>query len=180
MGMNRIGFLGGWAAAAAAALIPARVFGIDLRRRALWLRYDDGQEVNAYFTVDGHSIYRPGYDELCWLLRDRHVPWREGYVDIDIVEIEVLWEVQQTLFMRGVREPFVVSSGYRTPQTNATIEGAVRNSQHCYGRAVDMWVPGMSMRDLFNACWARERAGGVGYYDDHIHLDSGARRWWTE
>jgi uncharacterized protein YcbK (DUF882 family) len=26
---------------------------------------------------------------------------------------------------------------------------------------------------------SRSISGGMGYYEDHVHLDSGARRWWV-
>jgi uncharacterized protein YcbK (DUF882 family) len=95
------------------------------------------------------------------------------------VEIEALWEVQQTLALHGMRRPLVITSGYRTWQTNVATEGPARNSQHLYARAADMYVDGVSMRDLFDACWSREVSGGIGYYDTHVHLDSGTRRWWV-
>ncbi len=101
------------------------------------------------------------------------------YVRFDVVTIEVMWEVQRLLAARGVRSPLVVTSGYRCAQTNANVEGAARNSQHLYAKAVDMYVPGVPMRDLFAACWSRGLSGGMGYYDSHVHLDSGTRRWWV-
>ena len=149
-------------------------------RRILWLRragYDD--EILAPFCVDGRTVYLPGYREICWLMRDRNVPVAQGYVQFDIVEVEALWEVQQALALLGIRQPLVITSGYRSPQTNAATEGAARNSMHLYAKAVDMYVPGLSMRDLFDTCWSRSVSGGMGYYDSHVHLDSGTRRWWV-
>ncbi len=98
---------------------------------------------------------------------------------MDIVEIEALWEVQQTLSLHGISRPLVVTSGYRSPQTNAATEGAARNSMHLYAKAADFYVDGVSTRDLFDACWSRAVSGGIGYYDSHVHLDSGTRRWWV-
>ena len=90
-----------------------------------------------------------------------------------------MWEVQQTLALHGIAKPLVITSGYRSPQTNAATENAARNSMHLYAKAADMYVDGVSMRDLFDACWSRSVSGGMGYYDDHVHLDSGTRRWWV-
>jgi uncharacterized protein YcbK (DUF882 family) len=112
-------------------------------------------------------------------MRDRNVPTAEGYVRFDIVEIEALWEVQQTLGLMGIREPLVITSGYRTEQTNAGTEGAARNSMHVYAKAADFYVSSVSTRELFDACWSRSISGGMGYYSSHVHLDSGARRWWV-
>jgi uncharacterized protein YcbK (DUF882 family) len=180
--MQRQDFLIALTAAALAGVSPraARAATPHGTRRAIWLRragYSD--EILAPFCVDGRTVYVPGYREICWLMRDRNVPVSEGYVQFDIVEIEAMWEVQQSLSLLGIRQPLVITSGYRSPQTNAATEGAARNSMHLYAKAADMYVPGVSMRDLFDACWERSVSGGMGYYDSHVHLDSGTRRWWV-
>jgi uncharacterized protein YcbK (DUF882 family) len=180
--MRRSDFLTSLIGAALAGLSPraARAAVPDATRRILWLRregYPD--EIVAPFCIDGRHVYEPGYRMICWLMRDRHVAAAQGYVQFDIVEIEALWEVQQALVLHGIYQPLVITSGYRTLQTNEAIEGAARNSMHLYAKAADMYVAGVSMRDLFNACWSREVSGGMGYYDDHVHLDSGTRRWWV-
>jgi len=180
--VRRPDFLYSLAAAALAGASPAAVRAAvpASTRRSLWLRREGyGDEIVAPFCVDGRTLYEPGYKVICWLMRDRNVPAAQGYVQIDVVEIEALWEVQQTLGLMGIREPIVITSGYRTPETNSATEGAARNSMHIYGKAADMYVPGVSMRDLFDACWSREVSGGIGYYDSHVHLDSGSRRWWV-
>ncbi len=166
--------LAGISPMAVAAAVPAAT------RRVLWLRragYSD--EIVAPFCVNGRTVYMPGYWQICWLMRDRHVAPAQGYVQVDIVEIEALWEVQQALLLHGVREPLVITSGYRTVQTNNATENAARNSMHVYAKAADMYVPGISTRDLFDACWSRAVSGGIGYYGDHVHLDSATRRWWV-
>jgi uncharacterized protein YcbK (DUF882 family) len=180
--MQRTNFLYALTAAALAGLSPAATRAAVPRstKRILWIRHaDDAQDSLAPFCVDGRTVYEPGYRLICWLMRDRHVPLSQGYVRYDIVEIEALWEVQQTLALHGIYRPLVITSGYRSPQTNAATEGAARNSMHLYAKAADMYVDGISMRDLFDACWSRSIAGGIGYYDDHVHLDSGTRRWWV-
>ena len=42
-----------------------------------------------------------------------------------------------------------------------------------------MYVDGVSSTELFDLCWSRAVSGGIGYYDSHVHLDSGTRRWWV-
>lgn len=180
--MKRPGFLYALAGAALAGMSPAalRAAVPSAVERVLWLRREgSADDVVAPFCVDGRTVYEPGYRMICWLMRDRQVAAAQGYVRFDIVEIEALWEVQQTLELHGIHQPLVITSGYRTWQTNAATEGAARNSQHMYAKAVDMYVDGISMRDLFDACWSREVSGGIGYYDTHVHLDSGTRRWWV-
>lgn len=179
---SRGGFLRSLAAVALAGLSPsaARAAIPNGVRRSLWLRRAGyGDEIIAPFCIDGRTVYMPGYRQICWLMRDRNISAAQGYVAFDIVEIEALWEVQQTLGLIGVHQPLVITSGYRSPQTNAATEGAARNSMHLYAKAADMYVPGLSMRDLFDACWSRSISGGMGYYDSHVHLDSSTRRWWV-
>jgi uncharacterized protein YcbK (DUF882 family) len=180
--MRRPDFLSALVGVAVATLSPPAVRAAvpNGSKRLLWLRHaGTPDEIVAPFCLDGKTVYNPGYRMICWLMRDRHVPVAQGYVQIDIVEIEALWEVQQALALLGIRQPLVITSGYRTPQTNVATEGAARNSMHLYAKAADMYVEGVSMRDLFDACWSRAVSGGIGYYDDHVHLDSGARRYWV-
>gem|GEM_PF-496456 len=85
--------------------------------------------------------------------------------------------------LQPVRErlnrPFQINSWYRPPAVNAAVGGASQ-SQHLFGRAVDIQVQGLSGRQVANALmltWP----GGVGIYSNIpniIHLDTGPRRTW--
>ncbi len=180
--MKRDNFLTALVATALAGLSPSAIRAAvpNGKNRELWLRRaGSGDEIMTPFCVDGRTVYEPGYRAICWLMRDRNIATAQGYVQIDIIEIEALWEVQQALALHGIRQPLVITSGYRSPQTNAAIENAARNSMHCYAKAADMYVEGVSTRELFATCWSRAVSGGIGYYDSHVHLDSGTRRWWV-
>lgn len=180
--MRRSDFLYALVASTLAGMSPAAVRAAvpDATRRVLWLRHaGSADEISVPFCIDGRNVYEPGYQSICWLMRDRNIAPAYGYVRIDIVEVEALWEVQQALLLQGIRRPLVITSGYRSVATNAAIENAARNSMHCYAKAADMYVDGVGMRDLFDACWSRAVSGGIGYYDSHVHLDSGTRRWWV-
>lgn len=64
-----------------------------------------------------------------------------------------------------------ISSGYRTPQYNAKVDG-VAHSQHCYGTAADITVKGQKPEAV--AAFARSIMpdwGGVGVYDSFCHID---------
>lgn len=64
-----------------------------------------------------------------------------------------------------------ISSGYRTPQYNAKVDG-VAHSQHCYGTAADITVKGQKPEAV--AAYARQLMpdwGGVGVYDSFCHID---------
>jgi|ERR1700694_212588 len=146
----------------------------------LWLqRMQTGETVSAPFSLDGKSLYWPGYAKLCAVLRDEHVSPHLGYVQMSVRTIEALWAVQRYLLRAGVNEPIMVHSGYRTAQTNAQTEGAARMSLHMWGKAVDFHVDAVSIADLAGVCLACPIRGGVGYYPGGwVHLDSGPRRYW--
>jgi uncharacterized protein YcbK (DUF882 family) len=113
--------------------------------------------------------------DLAVFLRDFHVDKR-GPVDLGVLDI-----LADVMTETGQRSATVLS-GYRTRETNerlrATSFGVAENSQHLYGRAIDVTFD----RDL----GATEQAalalgrGGVGWYprSHFIHLDSGPRRSW--
>lgn len=174
--------MAGALAAAAAAFLPHRALcdGFSAARYRLFIeRLDTGEYAAEPFTQDGKSLYWPGYKKLCAVLRDEHVSARYGYVQIDVRTIEALWAVQQYLLRDGVDAPIVVHSGYRTPQTNAAVEGAARLSLHMWGKAVDFHVPGVGLDQLAAICWACPASGGVGYYPEGwVHMDTGPKRFW--
>lgn len=47
-----------------------------------------------------------------------------------------------------LNKPIVITSGYRCERLNKLVGGAI-NSEHTKGYAVDIHVPGMSVKDLF-------------------------------
>ena len=79
-------------------------------------------------------------------------------------------------------KPVVINSAYRTAAHNKAVGGAAY-SQHCYGRAADIWISGVSVDTL--AAYAETLlpgTGGIGrYYSDHfVHVDvRKAKSRWT-
>lgn len=78
-------------------------------------------------------------------------------------------------------------SGYRSPETNAMLQkirgGQASNSQHIYGRAMDINVPGVSLSALHKTATrvaTSEGSGGVGYYpsSNFVHIDVARLRFW--
>ena len=66
-------------------------------------------------------------------------------------------------------KPIMISSGYRTPEYNLSINGSP-NSQHLLGRAADIWVPGFSAYTIAKMAIAIGFKG-VGIYDTFTHVD---------
>ena len=84
----------------------------------------------------------------------------------------------------GTNAPFHIISGYRSPQTNAVLRehgggGVAANSLHLQGKAIDIRVPGIKLRDLYRAA-IDLGGGGVGIYpeSDFVHVDVGRVRTW--
>ena len=72
-----------------------------------------------------------------------------------------------------------LNSGYRDPRYNFLVGGA-KNSQHLGGNAVDIDVSDWSQddRQRFLQTASSLGFGGLGVYDNAIHLDVGPRRAW--
>lgn len=88
------------------------------------------------------------------------------------------------LAVAAEREPrFEIISGYRSPHTNESLRskggGQAQNSQHMYGRAIDIRFEGVPCARLRDMAVAMKR-GGVGYYarSNFVHIDTADVRYW--
>lgn len=98
---------------------------------------------------------------------------------IDPKLVEMLFQIQDRL---ETKNPLHLISGYRSPATNNMLcnnsDGVARNSQHLYGKAADIRIEGVSLRDLQKVARALGQ-GGVGYYPGQfVHVDTGRVRSW--
>jgi len=115
-------------------------------------------------------------EELSHFLRDHHSGQR---IAIDVAVIDFLAMVMDAV---GATRATILSA-YRTPETNAmlarTTFGVADNSQHLYGRALDVRLEAR-LEEAMQAARAMQR-GGVGWYphSGFFHLDSGPVRNWT-
>jgi uncharacterized protein YcbK (DUF882 family) len=111
------------------------------------------------------------------LLRD----WREQEpIKMDPHLIDLLWEVHREV---GAKEPISIICGYRSEETNSMLRrrsrGVAKFSQHMTGRAIDFFIPGVSLTDI-QAAGLRAQRGGVGIYPSShfVHMDTGSVRHW--
>lgn len=76
--------------------------------------------------------------------------------------------------------PIRITSGYRDPSSNRSVGGA-RNSRHMYGDAVDFWVEGMDVVDVFYQLKSYHLKGGLAVGNGFVHVDlrPGAPARWT-
>jgi len=99
---------------------------------------------------------------------------------IDVGLLDLLNTLARTL---PTDAPFHIISGYRSPDTNALLRktsgGVASNSLHLVGKAIDIRVPGVKLRDLYKTAVGLRR-GGVGIYpgSDFVHVDVGRVRTW--
>lgn len=114
-------------------------------------------------------------DELSVFLRDFHSGEK---IAIDVGVLDFLSSVMQAVGQTQA----VILSAYRTPATNAmlakTTFGVAENSQHLFGRALDVHF-GDKLADAMKAARAMQR-GGVGWYphSSFMHIDTGPVRNW--
>jgi len=99
---------------------------------------------------------------------------------IDVKLVNLMYEIKQHI---GYDKQFNIVSGYRSPATNAALrkshEGVAKNSYHIKGKAVDIYVPNVSLKKLKDIAVGLGK-GGVGYYpsSNFVHVDVGPVRTW--
>jgi len=133
-----------------------------------------GETFSGIYRDDNGPI--PGImDELSVFLRD----FRSGEkIAIDVGVIDFLMGVMQAV---GQTQATILSA-YRTPATNAFLArthfGVAENSQHLYGRALDVHF-GDKLADAMKVARGMQR-GGVGWYphSGFMHIDTGPVRNW--
>jgi uncharacterized protein YcbK (DUF882 family) len=135
-----------------------------------------GENLKATYFANGEHL-PDALAEINHILRD----FRTNAVwPMDISLLNLLHRVRMSL---GTDEPYHIISGYRSPVTNLELAnnsgGVARQSLHLAGKAIDVRLPGRSLRNLRQAALA-ERLGGVGFYpkSGFVHLDVGRVRFW--
>lgn len=149
------------------------------RPRELWLRRQGTKdEVRVVYWKDG-KLLSEGYWAACALLRDVRA---NVMTAIDPTVLDVLRGISGYYQAWNWPHPIVATSGYRTAGTNNRLskEGAAKNSMHLYGKAVDLFIPGIPAKDVGKLGQYLQQ-GGVGFYPGRgfTHLDTGKLRSWT-
>jgi uncharacterized protein YcbK (DUF882 family) len=154
--------------------------GADYKLSFYNLHTNENLEIN-YRDSD---FYRPAaLSKVNNFMRD----YRTGNVrQIDARLLDVLFGLKRALQARhpGLDVRFTVISGYRSHGTNELLRAAggsqAKHSQHIEGKAIDLRVSGVDLRELRNTAWCLH-AGGVGYYasDNFIHVDTSRIRYWN-
>ena len=169
----------GVAAFATATLLPDFAFAakaLPATRSLAFRSLHTGEQVQATYLRDGRP-QAEGLRMLNHVLRD----WRSGEVwDMDPQLFDLLYALRRRM---DSSQPFELISGYRSPQTNATLasasSGVAKRSLHMQGKAADIRLPQRDLKALHKAALALQ-AGGVGLYSKSgfIHVDTGRVRQW--
>lgn len=181
MCVGRRALLGAFAATiVTAAPTTTKAFGFlrgsgDIRRIRMYSGRT-GESIDTIYWIDGEYIGE-ALKEINRFMRD----WRNNkLVKIDTRTIDIMAASHNLL---GVDEPYMLLSGYRSPETNAMLRsksgGVARNSLHIKGQAADLRLKSRSVTQMARAASACN-AGGVGRYSksDFVHMDCGQVRTW--
>ena len=179
--MTRRGLLGAFAATAVVATPTyAKAAGFirgagDIRRVKLFSART-GERIDMIYWVDGKYI-KDAVKELNYFWRD----WRtDGVKAVDLRTLDILAASHNLL---EVTEPYMLLSGYRSPETNAMLRrrsrGVAKNSLHMKAQAADLRLATRSVNQMARAAISC-RAGGVGSYSgsNFVHMDCGPVRNW--
>lgn len=168
------------ATAVAAAPSFANAFAVtrgagDIRRLRMYSGRT-GERLDAIYWVDGQYIPEV-LNEINYFFRD----WRNDRLHaIDTRTLDIMAAAHRLL---NADEPYMLLSGYRSPETNAQLRarsrGVASNSRHMIGQAADLRMRNRSVAQVARAAQACN-AGGVGRYSrsDFTHMDCGPVRTW--
>jgi uncharacterized protein YcbK (DUF882 family) len=176
------------AMAACAALLPSPVAALPRSPRSA----TSGDRILSLFNTHTHESLDAAYccdgeydprilAKVNYVLRDHRA---NEVKDIDVDLLDLLHRLSLDL---QARDPYHVISGYRSPNTNALLRarggantGVATKSLHMVGKAIDIRVPGVPLKELHKAAVALKR-GGVGLYpsSNFVHVDVGRVRYWS-
>ncbi|MAM60243.1 DUF882 domain-containing protein [Maritimibacter sp. UBA3975] len=180
-GMSRRALLGIFAATAVtAAPTFSKAAGFlrgsgDVRRLAMYAGRT-GESINTIYWIEGEYI-KEALAEINYFMRDARVDQQKA---IDTRTLDIMAASHSLL---DAQEPYMMLSGYRSPQTNAMLRsrsrGVAKNSLHLKGQAADLRLNSRSVHQIYKAASAC-KAGGVGKYSgsNFVHMDCGQVRSW--
>ena len=137
-----------------------------------------GEKAEIVFKRNGR-FDQAGLRKINQFLRD----WRRNEpTKMDPRLIDLVWSVYKAV---GARDYIHVVSAYRSPATNSMLrsrsKGVAKRSQHMLGKAMDFYIPGVSLKKL-RETGMKMQVGGVGYYprsgSPFVHMDVGNVRHW--
>lgn len=179
--ITRRGLLGAFVATTvAAAPTYSNAFGLlrgagDFRRIRMYSGRT-GESIDTIYWIEGEYI-KEAANEINYFMRD----WRQDKsTNMDLRTVDIAAAAHRLM---DTTEPYMLLSGYRTPQTNAMLRsrsgGVAKKSLHMSGQANDLRLKSRSVNQMFKAAKSCN-AGGVGKYSrsNFVHMDCGVARSW--
>jgi uncharacterized protein YcbK (DUF882 family) len=149
--------------------------GGDIRRISMYSGRT-GERMDTIYWIEGNYI-KEALKEITYFMRD----WRNDKAKV--IDARTLDIITATHRLLDVNEPYMLLSGYRSPETNALLRSRSRavakNSLHMVGQAADLRLQSRSVGQMYQAASACS-AGGVGKYSrsNFVHMDCGPVRTW--
>lgn len=178
--MNRRIFLRSAAAITGSSIVPTvlakRAPVLEVDKELHLYNIHTGEFVKTTFQQAG-QYDQQGLDQLDHLLRDH----RSG--ESTLISRTLLDDIYTLQQLFKPNQAIEIISGYRSPKTNEKLRamghGVAKRSLHMQGKAIDIRIPGINLRQVRQAALAL-KSGGVGYYpkSGFIHLDVGRVRQW--
>lgn len=135
-----------------------------------------GESIDTIYWIEGDYI-KDALKEVTYFMRD----WRNSKMKaIDARTVDIMAAAHGLM---DVNEPYMLLSGYRSPETNAMLRsrsgGVAKRSLHMQGQAADLRLKSRSVSQMARAA-ANCSAGGVGSYhgSNFVHMDCGPVRTW--
>jgi uncharacterized protein YcbK (DUF882 family) len=160
------------AAAPVLAKAPGFLRGSGDIRRIRMYSQRTGESIDTIYFIDGKYVAE-ALEEISYFMRD----WRQNkmmkYHPHNVDNLAAISTLMDT------DEPYLMISGYRTPQTNRMLRGAASHSYHLKAMAADVRLKGRSVKQISGAAFACN-GGGVGVYNrsNFVHVDCGPVRSW--
>jgi len=170
--------LAGMALLGSRLLFPdtASSYSLPEGRIRLYNNHTDERLTVQYRSRSGRYD-REALKDINYLLRCNHT---KNVRRMDIRLLEFMNMIEKTV---GRGKEVHISSGYRSPAYNDKLvlheQGAVLNSFHTKGKAMDFSIPGVRLSSIQRAA-IKLKLGGVGNYRSRgfIHIDTGRPRYW--
>lgn len=172
------------------ALVPAAIVAVGMmtaasgaaaQTRALKLYNVHTHEKQTIVFKRNGRYDASGLKKINHILRD----WRRNEpTRMDPRLLDLVWEVYQK---SGSRDYIHIVCGYRSAGTNKMLKsrsrrsGVAEKSQHILGKAMDFYIPDVSLRKV-REIGMKFQVGGVGFYpksgSPFVHMDVGGVRAW--
>jgi peptidoglycan hydrolase-like protein with peptidoglycan-binding domain len=116
-------------------------------------------------TING--IHKAANTQVAKNFNETEFACKDGSGDV-LIHSSLLLKLQD--LRNRIGRPVNITSGYRNPAYNRTLSGSAKDSQHIYGKAVDIVVDGMTPAAVAKVA---ETVGfdGIGIYPGFCHVD---------